>query len=135
MTGAAGGGRWKSCCESCFYRPSSSSSKAGHHFRYCTVISISSGANDAFHDMRFRVMLIAVSQATLAVLVSCWAHILHAVYKPWGVGTVMYRLQHGRSSDPHLQASHVPLHGITGEHENPGLCRGCPCARLQDRCS
>ena len=34
-------------------------------------------------------------QATLAVLVSAWAHILHAVYKPWGIGSVMYRLQHG----------------------------------------
>ena len=34
-------------------------------------------------------------QVTLAVLVSGWAHVLHAVYKPWGKGTVMYLLQHG----------------------------------------
>ena len=32
---------------------------------------------------------------TLAVLVSGWAHVLHAVYKPWGPGTTMYSLQHG----------------------------------------
>ena len=32
---------------------------------------------------------------TLAVLVSGWAHVLHAVYKPWGQGTVLYMLQHG----------------------------------------
>jgi hypothetical protein len=34
-------------------------------------------------------------QVTLAVLVSGWAHVLHGMYKPWGVGSVMYRLQHG----------------------------------------
>jgi hypothetical protein len=34
-------------------------------------------------------------QVTLAVLVSGWAHVLHAMYKPWGVGSVLYRLQHG----------------------------------------
>jgi hypothetical protein len=34
-------------------------------------------------------------QVTLAVLVSGWAHVLHAVFKPWGVGSVKYRLQHG----------------------------------------
>jgi hypothetical protein len=34
-------------------------------------------------------------QVALAVLVSGWAHVLHAMYKPWGVGSVMYRLQHG----------------------------------------
>jgi hypothetical protein len=34
-------------------------------------------------------------QVTLAVLVSGWAHVLHAVYKPWGVGSVLYNLQHG----------------------------------------
>jgi hypothetical protein len=34
-------------------------------------------------------------QVTLAVLVSGWAHVLHAMYKPWGVGTVLYGLQHG----------------------------------------
>jgi hypothetical protein len=32
---------------------------------------------------------------TLAVLVSGWAHVLHAVYKPWGAGSAMYTLQHG----------------------------------------
>ncbi len=32
---------------------------------------------------------------TLAVLVCGWAHVLHAVYKPWGTGTAMYALQHG----------------------------------------
>ena len=32
---------------------------------------------------------------TLAVLVSGWAHVLHAVYKPWGAGSTMYALQHG----------------------------------------
>ena len=31
----------------------------------------------------------------MAVLVSGWAHVLHAVYKPWGSGSVMYALQHG----------------------------------------
>ncbi len=34
-------------------------------------------------------------QVTLAVLVSGWAHVLHAQYKPWGGGSVLYRLQHG----------------------------------------
>jgi hypothetical protein len=34
-------------------------------------------------------------QVTLAVLVSGWAHVLHAMYKPWGVGSVLYGLQHG----------------------------------------
>ena len=34
-------------------------------------------------------------QVTLAVMVSGWAHVLHAVYKPWGPGTTMYQLQHG----------------------------------------
>jgi hypothetical protein len=34
-------------------------------------------------------------QVTLAVLISGWAHVLHAMYKPWGVGSVLYRLQHG----------------------------------------
>ena len=34
-------------------------------------------------------------QVTLAVLVSGWAHVLHAMYKPWGRGTSMYALQHG----------------------------------------
>ncbi len=29
------------------------------------------------------------------MLVCGWAHVLHAVYKPWGVGTAMYALQHG----------------------------------------
>ena len=27
---------------------------------------------------------------TLAVLFSCWAHVLHATLKPWGVGTMEY---------------------------------------------
>ncbi len=35
------------------------------------------------------------AQVTLAVLVSGWAHVLHAVYKPWGAGSAMYSLQHG----------------------------------------
>ncbi len=34
-------------------------------------------------------------QITLAVLVSGWAHVLHAMYKPWGQGSAMYALQHG----------------------------------------
>ena len=34
-------------------------------------------------------------QVTIAVLVCGWAHVLHAVYKPWGKGTAMYALQHG----------------------------------------
>jgi hypothetical protein len=34
-------------------------------------------------------------QVTLAVLVSSWAHVLHATYKPWGKGSVLYSLQHG----------------------------------------
>jgi hypothetical protein len=29
------------------------------------------------------------------VLVCGWAHVLHAVFKPWGPGTAMYALQHG----------------------------------------
>ena len=32
---------------------------------------------------------------TLAVLVCGWAHVLHAMYKPWGAGSGMYALQHG----------------------------------------
>jgi hypothetical protein len=36
-----------------------------------------------------------LEQVTLAVLVCGWAHVLHAVYKPWGSGTAMYSLQHG----------------------------------------
>ena len=31
---------------------------------------------------------------TLAVLVCGWAHVLHAVYKPWASQPSMYRLQH-----------------------------------------
>jgi hypothetical protein len=34
-------------------------------------------------------------QVTLAVLVSGWAHVLHAVYKPWGSNSRTYLLQHG----------------------------------------
>jgi hypothetical protein len=34
-------------------------------------------------------------QVTLAVLVSGWAHVLHAMYKPWGAGSSLYGLQHG----------------------------------------
>jgi hypothetical protein len=34
-------------------------------------------------------------QVTLAVLVSGWAHVLHAMYKPWGAGSVLYGMQHG----------------------------------------
>jgi hypothetical protein len=34
-------------------------------------------------------------QVTLAVLVSGWAHVLHAQYKPWGAGGLLYSLQHG----------------------------------------
>jgi hypothetical protein len=34
-------------------------------------------------------------QVTLAVLVSGWAHVLHAMFKPWGAGSVLYSLQHG----------------------------------------
>ena len=41
-------------------------------------------------------MLLSLSsQITLAVMVSGWAHVLHAMFKPWGAGSVMYRLQHG----------------------------------------
>ena len=36
-----------------------------------------------------------IAQVTLAVLVSGWAHVLHAMYKPWGKGSHMYMLQHG----------------------------------------
>jgi hypothetical protein len=32
---------------------------------------------------------------TAAVLVSGWSHVLHAMYKPWGAGSALYRLQHG----------------------------------------
>ena len=41
------------------------------------------------------VEVIVMVQVTLAVLVSGWAHVLHAVYKPWGAGSNMYMLQHG----------------------------------------
>ena len=34
------------------------------------------------------------AQVTLAVLVSGWAHVLHATYKPWRASHVMYLLQH-----------------------------------------
>jgi hypothetical protein len=34
-------------------------------------------------------------QVTMAVLISGWAHVLHAVYKPWGVGHRTYLVQHG----------------------------------------
>ncbi len=34
-------------------------------------------------------------QVTLAVLVSGWAHVLHGVYRPWGAGSMLYRMQHG----------------------------------------
>ena len=41
-------------------------------------------------------MLLSLSsQITLAVMVSGWAHVLHAMFKPWGAGSIMYRLQHG----------------------------------------
>ncbi len=42
-----------------------------------------------------RCVCACVGQVTLAVLVSGWAHVLHAVYKPWGAGSTMYSLQHG----------------------------------------
>jgi hypothetical protein len=38
--------------------------------------------------------LLCAVQVTLAVLVSCWAHVLHAVYTPFGAGTLEYNLQH-----------------------------------------
>ena len=34
-------------------------------------------------------------QVTVAVMISGWAHVLHAVYKPWGVGSRTYVVQHG----------------------------------------
>jgi hypothetical protein len=34
-------------------------------------------------------------QTTVAVLISGWAHVLHAVFKPWGVGSRTYLVQHG----------------------------------------
>ena len=33
-------------------------------------------------------------QITLAVMISGWAHVLHALYKPWGTATRTYKLQH-----------------------------------------
>ncbi len=33
-------------------------------------------------------------QVTLAVMVCGWAHVLHAVYKPWGNDSPTYMLQH-----------------------------------------
>jgi len=33
-------------------------------------------------------------QVSIAVLVSGWAHVLHATYKPWGRGSPTYMLQH-----------------------------------------
>lgn len=33
-------------------------------------------------------------QVSVAVLISGWAHVLHATYKPWGRGTPTYMLQH-----------------------------------------
>ena len=34
-------------------------------------------------------------QVTVAVMVCGWAHVLHAIYKPWGAGTAKYAIQHG----------------------------------------
>jgi uncharacterized membrane protein YgcG len=34
-------------------------------------------------------------QVVLAVLVCAWAHVLHATFKPWGVASFTYLLQHG----------------------------------------
>ncbi len=39
--------------------------------------------------LQLAVSMCLPSQVTLAVLVSGWAHVLHAVYKPWGAGTYM----------------------------------------------
>ena len=33
-------------------------------------------------------------QVTLAVMISGWAHVLHAVFKPWGTASITYKLQH-----------------------------------------
>ena len=33
-------------------------------------------------------------QVTMAVMISGWSHVLHAIYKPWGVASRTYKLQH-----------------------------------------
>ena len=33
-------------------------------------------------------------QVTLAVMISGWSHVLHAIYKPWGSGSPTYKIQH-----------------------------------------
>jgi hypothetical protein len=55
-------------------------------------------------------------QVTLAVLVSGWAHVLHAQFKPWGAGTAMYRLQHGSlfvTSFVFLMGLLFKVHGVS----------------------
>ena len=33
-------------------------------------------------------------QITLAVMVSGWSHVIHAIYKPWGAASPTYKIQH-----------------------------------------
>ena len=42
----------------------------------------------------FSIWLRCRTQITLAVMISGWAHVLHALYKPWGTATRTYKLQH-----------------------------------------
>ena len=33
-------------------------------------------------------------QVTLAVMISGWSHVLHAMFKPWGTASPTYKIQH-----------------------------------------
>ena len=35
-----------------------------------------------------------VNQITLAVMISGWSHVIHAIYKPWGAASPTYKIQH-----------------------------------------
>ena len=56
--------------------------------------NVVSSSHDNFRGRVLWIVLLCL-QVTLAVLVSGWAHVLHAMFKPWGAGSVMYVLQHG----------------------------------------
>jgi hypothetical protein len=66
-------------------------------------------------------------QVTLAVLVSGWAHVLHAMYKPWGVGTAMYALQHGSlfvTSFVFLMGLLFKVHGVGADSQTYSALSG-----------
>ena len=51
----------------------------------CIIRSLSIRVVTAAYELR---------QVTLAVMISGWAHVLHAVFKPWGTASITYKLQH-----------------------------------------